>query len=112
MTPDEILKLWRDYEGLGSDAVVAFARAVELAERERCLARISIPTDAMEQEIQTHIRRALAVFRERCIKVCNDLAFEHESYSPPTYISKHLTLGIRTAQANTARMLADKIRFL
>ena len=77
MTPDEILKLWR-----GSDAVVAFARAIELAERERC------------------------------IKVCNDLAFEHESYSPPTYTSKHPTLDTRIAQANTARVLADQIKFL
>ena len=34
MTPHEILKFWRDYEGRGSDAVVAFARAIELALRE------------------------------------------------------------------------------
>ena len=109
MTPDEILKLWRDYEGRGSDAVVAFARAIELAESERCLARISIPTDAMEQEIQTHIRRALAVFRERCIKACEDLAFEPEPDSPT---SKHLTLDTRIANVHTALVLAEKIRFL
>lgn len=82
MTPDEILKLWRDYEGRGSDAVVAFARAVELAQRERC------------------------------IKVCEDLAFEHESCVLTYRMNNHFLRDIWLGKAGTARALADKILFL
>ena len=82
MTPDEILKLWRDYEGRGSDAVVAFARSIELAQRELC------------------------------VKACEDLAFQYEAYLPRYRKSKHPALDTLISNANTARVLADKIKFL
>ena len=40
MSHDDILKLWRDYEGRGADAVVLFAQAIEAAERERLIPEI------------------------------------------------------------------------
>lgn len=40
---------------------------------------VRVPTDTMEQEIQAHVRRAVATERERCAKLCEaaEAVFEH-----------------------------------
>jgi len=57
-----------------SDYVVAAAEAARSEEREsfQHITKIIIPTDAMEQEIVVHVRRAVKAERAACAKVCED----------------------------------------
>ena len=61
--------------------------------------------------LEAYVMQEVAAERERCITVCIDLAIEHESYLPRYPTSQHLPLEMRLAQANTARVLADRIKF-
>lgn len=58
-----------------ADQMRAYAAEQVAAERERWIGgvRVQTPTDAIEQEIQAHARRAVAAERERCAKVCESL---------------------------------------
>ena len=49
MNHDEILKLWREYEGRGADAVVQFAQAIETAEREKCAKALEQAADDSDE---------------------------------------------------------------
>lgn len=53
----------------------------DATERERWVGGtcVRVPTDTMEQEIQAHVRRAVATERERCAKLCEaaEAVFEH-----------------------------------
>ena len=61
--------------------------------------------------LEAYVMQEVAAKREQCITVCIDLAIEHESYLPRYPTSQHLSLEMRLAQANTARVLADRIKF-
>ena len=69
MTSSDILKLWRNYEYRGPDAVVMFARAIEDAERERCgtavadIASLRSALDRMNAQLVLSDERYMALVK-------------------------------------------------
>lgn len=78
-------------------------------ERERWIsgARVQIPTATMEQEIQSHVRRAVAAERERCAKLCDD---EARMLADSAHQIHGAAYGRQMAGVNAATNCAKAIR--